>query len=710
MLLFLLVTSNIHAKNWVLNDPYSYHEKGGQIFYSSFVEQPKTLDAANSYSSNEYQFTMQIYEPLLQFDYLKRPYQLVPLIATTMPLVRYLNAESKEVSSNSTNIKYSVYKIQIKANVFYQPHPAFAKNNEGQYRYLNLDKDYLDSHDINQLSDFKHSGTRELLADDFIYQIKRLASPKVNSPIYGLMADHITGFRDFATNLPRANYVDLRKYPLVGVRKIDNYQFELTIFNQYPQFLFWLSMPFFAPIPWEVDKFYSQSGMKDKNLSLEWYPVGTGPFMLTENNPNRRMVLTKNPYYRQVFFPSEGSKEDKDLGYLKHAGEALPLIDKAVFMLEKESIPRWNKFLQGYYDSSGVSTDSFDEAIEINRYGDPMLNKNMRAKGVYLNGTTDPSIYYLGFNMLDPIVGGTSTRARKLRQAISIAVNYDEYIAIFYNGRGMPAQGPIPPGIFGYKEGKEGINPYVYNWQNGEMKRKPIFDAKKLLIEAGYPNGIDPKTKKPLILHYDVQITNGPDDKALLEWMRKQFAKIGIDLNVRATEYNRFQDKMRSGNAQIFSWGWQADYPDPENFLFMLYSKNGKVKYGGENAANFANHHYDELFLAMKNRNNDEKRQEIIDKMIALLRSEAPWVWGINSQTLLLSQQWVSATKPNTMSVNTLKYVAIDVEKRNQLRNEWNKPILWPLLFLVLFIAFIFLPLSLAYMRKEKQSVPRIKS
>lgn len=479
------------------------------------------------------------------------------------------------------------------------------------------------------------------------------------------MSEHIIGFREFASILPMMinpdDFVDLRKYGMAGLRKIDDYTFEITLKGQYPQFLFWLAMPFFAPVPWEADRFYSQPGMDDNNLGFDWYPVGTGPFMLSENNPNKRMVLSKNPNFREDYFPSHGGQEDRDAGYLSHAGERLPLIDQAVFTLEKESIPRWNKFMQGYYDTSGVSEDSFDQAIQISSTGEPRLTPSMVEKKMTLTQTTDPAIYYLGFNMLDSVVGGTSERARKLRLAISIAVNFDENIAIFYNGRGNPAQGPIPPGIFGYKEGKEGINPYVYRWEGGRAKRRNIADARALMREAGYPGGHNPKTGRALILHYDVPITGGPDDKAQLDWMRKQLAKIGIDLNVRATQYNRFQDKMRSGNAQIFSWGWNADYPDPENFLFMLYTANGKVKHGGENAANYSNRRYDRLFELMKNHPNDPQRQLLIDKMVEIVRHDAPWVWGINSETLILSQQWVSATKPSTFSRNTLKYLAVCV-------------------------------------------------
>lgn len=700
----------VYAWPWVLNNPYPKSQSKENIYYSSFSEQPKTLDPALSYSLNESLFMTQIYEPLLEYDYLLRPYQLTPLTAAQMPELRYLDAQGNVLTTDSAVAPtYSVYTIHIKKGIYYQPHPAFAKGDKEGYFYHHVSKNYLDDEAINQLADFKYTGTRELIVDDYIYQIKRLANPDVSSPIYGLMNDYIVGFEEYGHTLPKSNhYIDLRRYPLKGLKKLDDYTFEITLKGVYTQFLFWLAMDFFAPIPWEADLFYSQPGMADNNMTLSWYPIGTGPFMLVKNNPNRSMVLQKNPNFREQYYPGNGSPQDKKLGYLDNAGKRLPLVDQVVFTLEKESIPRWNKFLQGYYDSSAVGANSFDQAIHINRHGDATLSREMQKKQMYLTQTIQAGIFYMGFNMLDSVVGGSSERARKLRQAISIVVDYDEEIAIFFNGRGLAAQGPIPPGIFGYEEGKEGINPYIYKWVNGEALRRPISDAKQLMIEAGYPGGIDPKTGNPLILHYDVTSSGGPEDKSLFDWMRKQFAKIGIDLNVRATLYNRFQEKMRSGETQIFSWGWIADYPDPENFLFQLYGRNGKVKFGGENAANYEKPEFDRLFNLMKNRENDSQRQQMINAMVDIVRHDAPWIWGTHPEEFVLSQCWVSPVKPNAMSNGTLKYIQIKVPERNRLRQVWNQPVFWPLVLLLLLLFVLITPLMIAYHKKEKQAAKRI--
>jgi ABC-type transport system substrate-binding protein len=395
--------------------------------------------------------------------------------------------------------------------------------------------------------------------------------------------------------------------------------------------------------------------------------------MLTENNPNRRMTLVRNPNFRGEIFPGEGEPGDAEHGYLMDAGARMPFIDEFRFMLEKEDIPEWNKFLQGYYDSSAIAPDGFDQAIRFDAEGRPELTPLMADRNISLSVATQMSVSYVGFNMLDPIIGGTNERARLVRRALSIAVDMEEMISIFGNGRGVPAQGPLPPGIFGYRSGQEGINPVVYEWKAGRAQRRGVDVARALLSEAGYPGGIDPATGSPLVLHFDAT-ASGPDMKSLFNWYRKQFAKVGIELVIRSTDYNRFQDKMKKGQAQIFSWGWNADYPDPENFLFLLYGPNGKATFNGENAANYANPEFDALFQRMRGLPDGVARQRVIDQMMDLVRLDAPWIWGFHAQAYSLQHAWVHNTKPNLMARNTMKYRNLDPASRVTMQRAWNQP------------------------------------
>ena len=677
LLIFLFSTSALAA--W--NNPHIV-APNSNVYHTAFTGAPKTLDPARAYSSDEIAIIGQIYEPPLQYDFLKRPYQLTPLTATALPTVSY--------QKNDT-----VYTIAIRPGIYYQSHPCFVPSN------LNLSAQQLNS--INVISDFKQTATQELTADDYVYEIKRLASPKVSSPIFGFMSDQIVGMKEFSKQVsdyikqhPDQGFIDLRQFDLSGVKIIDRYHYQITIKAKYPQFQYWLAMNFFAPIPWQADAFYSQPGLQDKNITLNWYPVGTGPYMLVENNPNKQMVLLKNPHFHQEFYP--GSKD------------RLPFINKIIFSLDKENIPRWNKFLQGYYDKAGVASDSFDQAIRLDSKGQPELTQEMRDKGITLQTEIEPTVFYVGFNMLDPIVGGYSEKQKKLRQAISIAFDYEEFISIFLNGRGVAAMGPIPPGIFGYESGEKGINPDVYNWVNGSAQRKSLDEAKKLLAQAGYPNGIDPKTGKRLVLNYDVSMSGGPDDKANFDWLREQFAKLGIELNIRATLYNRFQDAVRTGKAQIFAWGWHADYPDPENFLFLLYGPNGKAEHGGENASNYENKQVDRLFEEIRLLPNGPLRQAKIDALVKIARDDAPWIWGFNPIQFTLSQPWNSPRPAHAVASNTLKYQKINPQLRDELRAKWNNPVLWPLVALGLFLLAIFVPLIITYRRRENRpNVKRIK-
>ena len=162
------------------------------------------------------------------------------------------------------------------------------------------------------------------------------------------------------------------------------------------RFLYWLAMPFFAPVPREVDRFYHQPGMAGKNLTLDWYPVGTGPFMLTQNDPNSRMILDRNPNFHGETYPCHGEPEDGAAGLLADCGKPLPFIEQAIYSREKESIPYWNKFLQGYYDASGISSDSFDQAVRLGVGGDVQLTDEMRDKGIRLLTSVRASIFYMG--------------------------------------------------------------------------------------------------------------------------------------------------------------------------------------------------------------------------------------------------------------------------------------------------------------------------
>ena len=332
-----------------------------------------------------------------------------------------------------------------------------------------------------------------------------------------------------------------------------------------------------------------------------------------------------------------------------------------------------------------------------------MVSDVLRERHIRLLTNVETATYYLAFNMLDDVVGGYTEEKKKLRQAISIALNYEEYIEIFTNGRGISSHSPIPPGIFGYEEGEVGINNYVYDFstERGAV-RKSLDEARQLLTEAGYPGGND-RNGNPLIIHFDNSWTRA-GATPILSWIRKKLDAIGITMKNRTTDYNRFQDKVRSGNFQLLSWGWLADYPDPENFLFLLYGPNSRVNHDGENAANYANPEYDRLLEQMQNMENNPQRLAIIQEMKRIVQRDAPWVFTYHPVSFGLYHQWVKNAKPSNMANNTLKYLRMEGKVRQEKRQEWNHPILWPVAAGFGFLLIFAIPAAITIWRRERGS------
>ena len=723
-----------------MNDPYPLHERGANILYTAFTERPKHLDPVQSYSEDEATFLYQIVEPPLQYHYLKRPYVLEPATADGMPRLRRLDAAGRELpaSADPARVASTVVEVRIRPGILYQPYPASATPDTGEPRYLGLSA--TDLRGVRGLGDFAETGTRELVAADYVYQIKRLAHPRLHSPIFELMAEYLPGLKVLQQALqaalddrgadgaradvpqqgatsPRAGdppgWLDLDRFALPGVEVVDRHTYRITLKGAYPQFLYWLSMPFFSPVPREADRFFAQPGMAERNLTLDWWPLGTGPYMLVENNPNARMVLARNPNYRGDAYPCEGEGGaeggDARAGLLADCGKPMPFIDKVVFSREREGIPYWNKFLQGYYDASGVSSDNFDQAVTLTSQGEVSLSEDMEAKGIRLLTSVSPSIFYLGFNMLDPLVGGGPSkaeqeRARKLRQAISIALDMEEFVSIFLNGRGLPGMSPLPPGIFGAREGRAGINPVVYTWEGsdeaGRPVRRGVDEARRLLAEAGWPNGRNAQSGEPLVINLDTT-PGGLGDKARSDWLAKKFRDLGVQFVVRPTDFNRFQDQVRQGNAQLFFFAWNADYPDLENLLFLLHGPQGKVKFNGQNAANYSNPEYDALFERMKSMPDSPERQRIIDRMVAILQHDAPWIFAFHPMAYSLQHGWVLNRKTGAMVRNTMKYQRLDIARREAARADWNRPVLWPLALVALLLAAIVAPAVIHWRRRE---------
>ena len=708
------------------NSPWESGAASQNTLFTAMQESsPRHMDPTASYWSNDTTFTYQIYEPPYGYHYLKRPYQLIGKSAQDVAKPRYYDKDGKLLTDDAPadQVAESVYDVKIKPGILYQPHPCFAKDANGNALYLSMKKGDLG----NRYSpmQFDKTGTRELVADDFVYALKRHATPRITAPIYGIFSEYVVGLKDYgdlikkedqklranldpaSTDLP---FLDFRKFPLAGATAPDKYTFRVRIKGRYPQWSYWMAMTFMAPVPWEADAFYAQPGMAEASLTLDTWPVGTGPFMQTEYFRDRRQVMSRNPNYRGEPYPCEGMPDDKEEGLLDDCGKKTPFVDKIVVTAEREKVPQKSKFLQGYYDLEVFERTDLGMEYIVGKQDSEDIRKEYDAKGFRLDRFDDVNSYTLGFNMLDPVIGKGDTpeqqdKNRKLRQAISIAVDWEEYSRIFPNHAGAIAQSPIPNGIFGSREKTpEGVDPITHRLVNDLPVRRSIEDAKALMVEAGYPQGRDVRSGRPLVVNYDYYALPTPERKVEIDWMVRQFSKIDIQLEVRATDNNQFQDKVRKGKHQVFWTGWNADYPDAENFLILFYGPNSKSVSDGENTTNYQNPEYDRLFEQMKTLPDGAAKQQLIDKMVHILQQDAPWSFGFFPYSSAAVQHWVYNSKPAILIRDHGRYLRIDVDERRRAQAEWNKPIWWPMIVLTLVFACLLWLAVHAFRRRERMN------
>ena len=690
------------------NNPYPVGaERTNTLFYSFDERSPRYLDPTASYANPETAYTFQIYEPLYGYHYLKRPYELTPKAAAKVVRPHYLDKNGQPLGDDAAAelIAESVYDIPLKPGMRYQPHPAFAVDAQGKYLYHSdhaLSRAELG--DKRTPFDFAQQGSREVVADDLVYALKRHATTRIEAPVYAVFAEYVIGLKDYAglikqedtrllkglpADLRDKPFLDFRRWALAGATAPEKHLLRVRLKGKYPQWNFWMALPFIAPIPWEADAFYAQPGMNEAGLSLNQWPVGSGPYMMAEFVRDRRHVMLRNPNFHGETYPCEGMPGDKEAGLLDDCGKPMPFIDKLYVTIEKEKVARKEKFKQGYFDVPEIERPEWGVDFRNDADDSDEVAALFKQRGFQFPLMTDISNWYLGFNMLDPVVGKGATpeeddKHRKLRQAIAIVVDYEEgYGRIFKHKGGVAAHSPLPPGLFGSREGQGDFhNPVTHRIVDGKIVRRSVDDARQLLAEAGYPNGRDATTGKPLVLNYDFQRAITPEFKSENDWMAKQFAKLGVQLEVRATDFNQYQDKTLKGKHQIYWAGWLADYPDTENFMFLLYGPNAKSKVNGENVSNYENPEFDGLYRQLQVLDDGPQKQQVIDRMVAIVQRDAPWCFGYFPYGGLAFQQWVHNGKPSILIRDMAKYYRVDAPLRAQRQAEWNAPVRWPLALL----------------------------
>ena len=549
----------------------------------------KAGDVASSLAASK------IYEGLLQYAYLDRPYRVEPLLAEAMP----------KVSADGLT-----YTFKIRQGIYFQDDPCFqASGGKG----------------------------RELVAGDFVYSICRIADMKNAASGYWAFNDRIVGLDEWrvATGGDQPSDYSSR---IEGLHAPDPYTLVIKLKRPYPQLLWILTMHYAFAVPREAVEYYGTEFVN--------HPVGTGPYILKAYRQNYRYEFVRNPKWAETGrvdrYP-ESAPEGEDPSLLADAGRPIPFIDRIVQYVIDDPTTQWLVFLTGQIESSGVSRDNWDAVITP----DKLLNDELMRRGIRLLTAPTLDLFYIGFNMEDPVVGTN----KKLRQAMTCAFNTGAYIR-YYNNRITRPTGPIPPGVAGYAD-----RPSPFDF---ELDR-----ARALLAEAGYPGGEDPKTGRRLTLTLEMGSAD-PEFRQSAELFANFMEQIGVVIKPSFNNWPTFLEKMERKQAQLFSLGWVADYPDAENFLQLFYGPNSSP---GPNHANYVNPAFDRLYETVREMQDSPKRTEIYQQMADLVVEDCPWIFTSNPLAYGLHHQWLLNYKFHDFPYGMVKYYRIDVEARA----EWLK-------------------------------------
>ena len=479
---------------------------------------------------------------------------------------------------------------------------------------------------------------RELHAQDFIYAFKRLALPSLQSQGWWIFDGKIAGinaFHDLLVKSPKGDIPKTFATDVTGFKALDNYTLQIKLTKPYPQLMYVLAMSFTAPVPQEAVTAYA-----DENGNLTDHPVGTGPFILSTWDRGRKIILDRNPTYHADFYPTEGALKFRKLGMLADAGKPIPFLDRISIDVIKEQQPAWLNFMRGNEDMIGIPKDNFQQAIA----GQMNLAPALASKGIHLSIETGTTFFYISFNMKDKLIGGNTY----LRQAFSSAIDRGKWIQIFTNNTGKKMVSALPPGIPGRPANAK--LKYDFNLER----------AKELLKKAGYPEGQGLPT-----INFDMRGSDS-ENRQLGEFFTRQFAAIGVKLNVIYNTFPAFLTKMKTGNLQVSYGGWEMDYPDAENVFQLLYGPN---KAPGPNETNFDDPEMNKLYGKMAIMEPSPERTAIIGQMDSIAQEKCPWAYGFYVAEYDISQPWLLDYRANVIITNKYKYYRInkDVKKRYQM-------------------------------------------
>ncbi len=538
-----------------------------------------------------------IFESMLDYDYLARPVKLVPRALEAMPTVE----------ENGRT-----YICRVRKGVYFTPDPAF----KGK--------------------------PRELTAADFAYAFKRILDPAVKSGWLWLLEGKIQGGDEAREKALKTGKFDYDA-PIAGLAIVDRYTLKIRLKEADLRFPYVLAVQNMAAMAREVVDAYG--------VDVGAHPVGTGPYMLGEYRRSARIVLVANPSYRSTTYAPAGPIPDAFQAVANALkGRSLPIAGRVEISIMEEGQARLLGFLNREIDFLDILPIDFtDQVLDP----DGKLKPSLASQGILHDVLLRPNTWWIYFNMKDPVVGGYTNEKIALRRAIGMAYNVDEVIRILLKGRAMAANGLVPPDIAGYDPALK-TDAQLYD----PAAARALLDrfSYKDRDGDGYrelPDG------KPLVL----ERWSTPDSRGRQgdELWKKNMDAIGLRTVIKKDRVPELRKMARLGKIPIRSDGWNADYPDAENYMQLLYGPN----IGQENNAQFDLPEFNRLFEQARALPDSPERTKLFNRMTQLIVAYAPLKLTYHLLEDSVRHKWVKTYVPHPIRSEWWEYIDIDLGERD---------------------------------------------
>ena len=464
---------------------------------------------------------------------------------------------------------------------------------------------------------FEEGKGREVTANDFKYCLDRICVSSPENQMYWLFKDKVKGANEYYESNKNGKPLE---GGVSGVKVIDDYTLEIDLNYSFAGFLNIVSHPACFVYPKEAVETYG--------ADLRINPVGTGPFKVNKIKEGETVILGRNEVYW---------KQDQ-------YGNQLPYLDGVKFLFNKEKKAELLEFKKGNLDMVfrlplEMINDVVGELEDAKKGGNrPYVMQVVPAL----------SVYYLGMQHKLPPFDNVD-----VRKAFNYAIDRESIVTYTLQGEGRAALNGIVPPFKGYDY--ENVKGYEFD----------VDKAKEHMAKAGYPNGNG-------FPEVTLQINPGGGDRnvQIAEVVQKMLNEnLGINIKIEQMQFAQHLENLETGKATFWRAGWIADYPDPENFLNLLYGGHVPEDLNTKayiNAMRYQSAEFDSIFNSALRTVDDAQRFELFRQADQKQVDDAAIMPIFYDENTRLIQVYVKNFPSNSMEYRDMTEVYFDYEEAEE--------------------------------------------